>query len=77
MEIYKPGYLFNSDGTSATRPSITGAPGAVGYGDTFTVTTPDAANISSVILVRDGSVTHAFGMDQREVALSFTAGAEH
>jgi hypothetical protein len=75
MEIYKPGYLFNSDGTSATRPSITGAPGAVGYGDTFTVTTPDAANISSVILVRDGSVTHAFGMDQREVALSFTAGS--
>jgi hypothetical protein len=75
MEIYKPGYLFNSDGTSATRPSITGAPGAVGYGDAFTVTTPDAANISSVILVRDGSVTHAFGMDQREVALSFTAGS--
>jgi hypothetical protein len=75
MEIYKPGYLFNSDGTSATRPSITGAPGAVGYGDTFTVTTPDAANISSVILVRDGSVTHAFGMDQREVALPFTAGS--
>jgi Galactose oxidase-like, Early set domain len=75
MEIYKPGYLFNSDGTSATRPSITGAPSAVGYGDTFTVTSPDAANISSVILVRDGSVTHAFGMDQREVALSFTAGS--
>jgi hypothetical protein len=75
MEIYKPGYLFNSDGTSATRPSITGAPSAVGYGDTFTVTTPDAANISSVILVRDGSVTHAFGMDQREVALPFTAGS--
>jgi hypothetical protein len=75
MEIYKPGYLFNSDGTSATRPSITGAPGAVGYGDTFTVTTPDAANISSVILIRDGSVTHAFGMDQREVALPFTAGS--
>jgi Domain of unknown function (DUF1929)/Glyoxal oxidase N-terminus len=75
MEIYKPGYLFNSDGTSATRPSITGAPGAVGYGDTFTVTTPDAANISSVVLVRDGSVTHAFGMDQREVALPFTAGS--
>jgi hypothetical protein len=75
MEIYKPAYLFNSDGTSATRPSITGAPSAVGYGNTFTVTTPDAANISSAVLVRDGSVTHAFGMDQREVALSFTAAS--
>ncbi|MDT7813558.1 MAG: hypothetical protein QOJ42_3474 [Acidobacteriaceae bacterium] len=75
MEIYKPAYLFNSDGTSATRPSITSAPSAVGYGNTFTVTTPDAASISSVVLVRDGAVTHAFGMDQRDVALSFTAGS--
>jgi hypothetical protein len=74
MEIYKPAYLFNGDGTSATRPSITSAPSSIGYGDAFAVTTPDAANISSVVLVRNGTVTHAFGMDQREVSLSFTAG---
>lgn len=75
MEIYKPAYLFNADGTPAARPSITSTPNAVGYGNTFTVTTPDALNISSVMLVNGGSVTHAFGMDQRAVGLSFTASS--
>ena len=74
IEIYQPAYLFNPDGSLATRPSITGAPGSITYGNNFSVTTPDAANISSVVLVRNGTVTHAFGMDQREVGLSFTAG---
>ena len=74
QEIYKPAYLFNSDGSAATRPSITGAPGAISYNNSFTVQTPDAAKISHVVLVRNGSVTHAFGMDQRLVELSFTAG---
>ena len=75
MEIYQPAYLFNPDGTMATRPSITSAPSSISYGNTFSVTTPDAANISSVVLVRNGTVTHAFGMDQREVGMSFTAGS--
>src|SRR5438552_1740772 len=34
----------------------------------------NAANISHVVLVRNGTVTHAFGMDQREAEMSFTAG---
>ena len=75
MEIYKPAYLFNPDGTMATRPSITSAPSSITYGAAFTVDTPDAANISSAVLVRNGTVTHSFGMDQREVGLSFTAGS--
>jgi len=75
MEIYQPAYLFNANGTLATRPSITTAPTAIGYGIDFAVATPDAANISSVVLVRNGTVTHAFGMDQREVGLSFTAAS--
>jgi hypothetical protein len=75
MEIYKPAYLFNPDGTAATRPSITSAPSSVAYGQPFTVATPDAANITSAVLVKNGTVTHAFGMDQREVGLSFTAGS--
>jgi len=74
MEIYKPAYLFNPDGTPAGRPSIISAPAAVGYGEAFNVLTPAAANISSVVLVRNGAVTHSFGMDQRVVSLSFTTG---
>lgn len=74
MEIYQPAYLFNADGTMATRPTVTSAPSSISYGNSFSVTTPDAASIASVVLVRNGTVTHAFGMDQREVVLSFTAG---
>lgn len=75
MEIYQPAYLFNPDGTLATRPSIASAPSSISYNSSFTVTTPDAANISSVVLIRNPNVTHAFGMDQRDVVLSFTAGS--
>jgi hypothetical protein len=74
QEIYQPAYLFNPDGSAATRPSITNAPSSISYNDSFTVQTPDAANISHVVLVRNGNVTHAFGMDQRLVEVSFTAG---
>jgi hypothetical protein len=75
MEIYQPAYLFNANGTLATQPSITSAPSSISYGSSFSVTTPNAASISSVVLVRNGTVTHAFGMDQREVVLSFTVGS--
>jgi Domain of unknown function (DUF1929)/Glyoxal oxidase N-terminus len=73
MEIYQPPYLFDSSGALAYRPSITSAPSSISYGNTFPVQTPDAASINRVVLVRNGTVTHAFGMDQREVELSFTA----
>jgi hypothetical protein len=73
QEIYRPAYLFNPNGTFASRPSITSAPISISYNNAFTVQTPDAANVSKVVLVRNGSVTHAFGMDQRLVELSFTA----
>jgi hypothetical protein len=73
MEIYRPPYLFDSTGAAAIRPSITSAPSSISYGNAFTVQTPDAASINRVALLRNGTVTHAFGMDQREVELSFTA----
>ena len=76
MEIYSPAYLFNANGTAATRPTITSTSSSIiGYGGAFQVQTPDAANISSVVLMRNGAVTHAFDMDQRYVGLSFTAGS--
>jgi hypothetical protein len=75
MENYTPAYLFNSDGSMATRPTITNVtPGVIGYGAAFQVQTPDVSNISSAVLVRPGSVTHAFDMDQRLIGLNFTVG---
>jgi Domain of unknown function (DUF1929)/Legume lectin domain/PKD domain/Glyoxal oxidase N-terminus/Quinohemoprotein amine dehydrogenase, alpha subunit domain III len=76
VEIYSPAYLFNPDGTPATRPAITTVtPSVIGYGSSFQVQTPDAANIASVVLMKDGAVTHAFDMDQRQVGLTFTVGS--
>jgi hypothetical protein len=79
MEIYEPAYLFTTDSSGnaiyAQRPSITGSPLTISYGNSFTVQTPDAGNISSVALIRNGSPTHAFDQDQRFVGLSFTQGS--
>ncbi len=77
VEIYQPAYLFttNSGGETilATRPTITSAPSTIDYASPFQIQTPDAANIASVVMLRNGSVTHSFDMDQRMVGLSFTA----
>jgi len=73
IEIYQPSYLFNSDGSPATRPSIgSGVPASLSYGQSFTVPTPDASSIASVVLMKAGAVTHSFDMDQRNVGLSFS-----
>lgn len=70
-EIYRPAYLFNPDGSLATRPVIDTAPRAVGYDAPFTVQTGEAADISRVVLMKPGAVTHSFNTDQRQVGLSF------
>jgi len=79
MEVYQPSYLFTTDNNgnavSALRPVISSAPATIGYGSIFTVQTPNAADITSVVLVKTGAVTHAFNMDQRLVGLSYTADA--
>jgi hypothetical protein len=77
MEVYSPSYLFTTNASgatvAATRPGITGAPARVGYNATFTVDTPEAADIASAVLVRPGANTHAFDMEQRLVGLRFSA----
>jgi hypothetical protein len=76
IEIYSPAYLFNPDGSLATRPTITSVSTPVlGYSNGFTIQTPDAASVSTVVLMKNGAVTHAFDMDQRYVGLSFSAGS--
>ena len=76
-EIFTPPYLFKTDGSGepAARPQITGAPDTVAYGTTFQITTPSAASIRKVGLVRLGSQTHSVEMEQRYLPLGFTAGS--
>ena len=74
-EVFTPPYLFKKDGSGqlAPRPVITGAPGTVSHGTSFQITTPDAAAIRKVGLIRLGAQTHSVEMEQRYVPLSFTA----
>jgi hypothetical protein len=65
-QVYSPPYLFKG-----ARPIITGAPATISHGSNFIVSTPDAARIAKVSLIRPGSVTHAFDQDQRFVPLTF------
>ena len=69
-ELFSPPYL-----SKGPRPTITDAPSLVGYGTSFSVQTPDAADVARVSLIRLGSVTHAFDMNQRLLWLGFTAQA--
>lgn len=72
QEIFTPPYLFNSDGTPATRPHIGFAPDTVNYGTQFLVTSPSAFNIQKVTMVRLSSVTHSTNMNQRINHLTFS-----
>jgi hypothetical protein len=69
-EIFSPPYLFNG-----ARPTITSAPTSITYKTQFTISTPDAASITRVALIRPAATTHANNMDQRYVDLTFTLGA--
>jgi hypothetical protein len=70
-EIYTPPYLFNPNGTLATRPVINNAPGQVNYGQGFAIASSQG-NIAKVHLIKLGSVTHATNFDQRLVPLNFS-----
>lgn len=72
QEIFTPPYLFNSDGTPATRPNISYAPETVSYGNQFLVLSPSAFTIQKVTMVRLSSVTHSTNMNQRINHLTFT-----
>jgi hypothetical protein len=66
-EIYSPPYLFKGP-----RPTVSSAPGSIGYGQQFTVTSPDVSGITRVVMMAPGSVTHALDNGQRHLDLSFT-----
>jgi hypothetical protein len=68
-EVFSPSYL-----SSGARPTITSAPTNVYYNTSFSVSTPNAANISRVALIKLGTTTHATRFDERFVDLTFKAG---
>ncbi len=63
IEIFSPGYLFEGE-----RPVIQSAPSDISYGKPFSINT--SLPVSSVVLIRPNSVTHAIDMEQRFVELT-------
>ena len=70
-ELFYPPYLFAKDGSGnlAPRPRVLSI-AQPEYGQTFDVEVSD--DVERVTLVRAGSTTHAFNMEQRFVELEFT-----
>ena len=69
LQVLSPPYLFNADGTPATRPVITAAPAVVSHGQTVEVTTDRA--VGAFAIVRLSSTTHTVNNDQRRLPLVF------
>ncbi len=68
-EIYSLPYLFKGP-----RPNIGDVQAVVNYGQTFRVSTSDAAIITKVTWIRLSSVTHGFNQNQRLLNLNFVRG---
>ena len=68
-EIYSPGYLFNPDGTAATRPVISSiSTASVAVGGSFKVVVDSP--VTRFSFIRYGSVTHTVNTDQRLIILA-------
>jgi hypothetical protein len=67
-EVFSPDYLF-----AAGRPTISASPTVGAYGGTISVPTPNAADVSSVSLVRLMNTTHHYDANQRLVWLQIAS----
>ena len=66
-QIFQPPYLFEADGTAATRPTI-----EVGSAEAFNgadITVTASQPLAIIALLRYGSSTHAIDTDQRRIEL--------
>jgi large repetitive protein len=69
IQFLSPPYLFNGDGSPATRPVITNAPRTAAYGTSINVQSDSP--IDSFAIVRLSSATHSVNNDQRRLSLVF------
>ncbi len=72
-EIFSPPYLFNTDGTEATRPLISSAPTNIGYNQTFSVSV-EGQPVSKFSLIKLSSITHGINTDLRYLSVPFVKG---
>jgi|GEM_PF-5784914 len=75
-EVYSPPYLFQEDGSAAVRPVINTAPELADYGEMISIGVENAVSMSAISLVKMGSVTHSYNVEQRILKPSFTASGQ-
>lgn len=68
-QFFSPSYLFNPDGSAATRPEISSAPDAAGTGQTIEATA--SHDVSRFTMLRMTATTHAFSSDVRFLEVPF------
>ncbi len=68
-----PHERFFPDYFEMLRPAISAAPLNINYAGNFTINTPNSADITEVVLLRAGAVTHGFNMSQRGIELVIAA----
>jgi hypothetical protein len=74
---FAPPYLFNQDGSLATRIIIRKAPGRIDYGADFAIEiAATATDVQSVVLLRSDHNTHSLTTGDRYVKLAFRREAE-
>ena len=71
-QVFSPPYLFKG-----ARPTISSAPATTGYGSTFVVNTPDAADIASIAIIRGAGATHTYDQSQRYIPLTFSVSGQN
>lgn len=72
-QIFSPPYLFNPDGSPATRPTITAAPEISSPGNTIQIAA--SPSMARFTMIRMTATTHAFSSDVRFLNVPFTATA--
>jgi hypothetical protein len=65
--VYSPHERFFPDYFDKLRPTINNAPLSINYTANFTINTQTPLDVSEVVLLRPGAVTHGFNMSQRGI----------
>lgn len=69
-QVFSPPYLFNADGSLATRPTINSAPETIVNGSTFNI---DAtAGLTRFTAIKMSAITHQMNTDLRRLYIDFT-----
>lgn len=76
LHVFCPPYLFSSDSTLATRPTLASLPSSVVYGESFLIGKAKTDSITSACLIRPAAVTHSFDQNGRYVPLTIESVAD-